>query len=464
MNTALSKKQKGVAFTGLCIIAFMAMLFMSGVGVYAYAVAAGFGSVAQVGMIFTLESVARTVMIPLSGKIGDKLGRKKLFLFAVGLYIIAYAIASFSVSFWMFTIARTITGFAWGLFLVNTMTIISDVFGQEEGPRYAGIAQAIVTVAMIAGSPLAGVFSTFNWRIEFYIGLPIMAIGFILCLIALPKIPKAEGDQAKMDVGGCIMTCIMLVPFSLAMNWGNTYGWTSPLVIALFVIAVIGLVALVLIERKAVSPLYPGKLLKNRYYLSIFMISFAYSFATGVLMYIPTFAQYVLQVNATLAGIMQLPGLIIATVLSAVLGNYVAKKGKYRGLVILWTVLTLITCIMVLFTSRVMAGGMMAAFVFLVIAQTPSGAGNGIQQVVPYTYPMKVLKPEDLAVGMSFMGLGGPLGSTIATGISGALMNGPGGMLSLFYVPIILAVVMLIFTFMFRDNPKGETVGKALTE
>jgi MFS family permease len=456
-EAGMAKGRKNVAFIGLCIVAFMAMFFMAGVGTYAYAVAAGFDAVAQVGIIFTLESVARTVTIPLSGKIGDKVGRKKLFVFSVALYIIAYAIAAFSTSFWVFTIARTITGFAWGLFVVNIMTIISDVFGQNEGPRYAGIAQAIVTIAMIAGAPVAGVFASFNWRAEFYVGLPIMLIGFLLCVFTLPKIPKAEGEHAKMDVGGCIATCVMLVPFSLAMNWANTYGWGSPLVIGLFIVTAIGLIILIPVERKAASPLYPGKLLTNKYYLSIFMISFAYSFASGVLIYVPTFAQYVLGTSATLAGIMQLPGLIIATVLSAVLGNAAAKHGRYRGMVLAWTVLALITGIMVLFTGKVMETGMMAAFVFLVIAQTPNGAANGIQQIVPYTYPMKVLKAEDLAVGMAFMGLGGPLGTTIATGISGALMNSSGGMLSLFYVPIFLAVVMVIFSLMFRDVKTTES-------
>lgn len=459
MSTTTAGGRKGLAFVGICIIAFMAMFLMSGVGTYAYTVAAAFDSVASVGMVFTLESVLRTVMIPLSGKIGDLLGRKKLFIFAVAVYIIAYLVASLATSFWMFTIARTITGFAWGLFVINAMTLVSDVFGQEEAPKYAGISQAITTVAMILGAPVAGIFCAFNWRVEFFVVLPIMAVGLIFCIIGLPRVPVNREGGGKMDVGGCVFTAIMLVPFSLAMNWGNTYGWGSPLVLALLAITVVGLICLLLVERKATSPLYPAKLLKNKYFLSVFMISFAYSFASGAGMYVPTFAQYVLGASSTVAGFITLPGLIVATILSAVLGRYASKAGKYRGMTWAWTLLTLVWAIALLFLGKVMLLGLGAALIYTIIITIPSSAVNGIQQIVPYTYPMKVLEPKDLAVGMAFMGLGGPLGTTISTGVCGALMNSSGGMISMFYtVPIILAVVMVIFTFMFRDIKQGETI------
>lgn len=107
-------------------------------------------------MIFTLESVARCVAIPISGKLSDKAGHRQLFLSALVLYIISYAVAAFAPSFWVFTIARTVSGFAWGLFVSNIFVLISDLFGQSDAPRYSGIAQALSTVAMILGSPVAG--------------------------------------------------------------------------------------------------------------------------------------------------------------------------------------------------------------------------------------------------------------------------------------------------------------------
>ncbi len=454
----ISAGRKSAAFIGLSIIAFMAMFLISGVGVWAYSVAATFNSVEQVGMIFTLESVVRTVMIPISGKIGEKMGRKKLVVFAVALYIIAYAVAAVSQNFWMFTISRTITGFAWGLFVINLITLVSDIYGQDQGPKYAGILQALTTVGMIISGPVEGAICAVNWRLLFAISLPIMVVALIICIIAVPKVEPGKGDGSKMDIGGCVFTCVMLIPFSLSMNWGNIYGWGSPLIIALFVVTAVGLVLLLFAEKKAVSPMYPAKLLKNKYYLSIIVLSFAYSFVNGSQMYAPTFAQYVLEINSTLTGFLTLPGLIFATIITAVLGGIAAKTGKYKGMTWFWTILTLASGILLLFVKPMVGVGAMSAYVFLMVAQTPLGAANGVQQIVPYTYPMKVLKPEELAVGMSFMGLAGPLGINLANGICGGMMNGSGGLMSLFYIPIVMSVVMIIFTIFFKDVKQGDTI------
>ncbi|MGN1157146.1 MAG: MFS transporter, partial [Agathobacter sp.] len=356
------------------------------------------------------------------------------------------------------TIARTITGFAWGLFLINLITLVSDIYGQDQGPKYAGILQAITTVGMIVSGPIEGAICAINWRLLFAISLPIMVFALILVIITVPKIKPGEGEGAKMDVGGAVFTCVMLVPFSLAMNWGNLYGWTSPLVVTLLVLTVVGLVVLLFVEKKAVAPMYPAKLLKNKYFLIVFIMSFAFSFANGSQMYAPTFAQYVLGINSTLTGFLTLPGLIIATILTAVLGNVAAKKSKYKGMVWLWTILTLISGIILCFVKPLMGMSAMTLYALIMVGQTPLGSANGVQQIVPYTYPMKVLKSEELAVGMSFMGLAGPLGINISNGICGGMMNGSGGLLSLFFVPIVLGVVMLILTFFFKDIKQGETL------
>ena len=114
MKTATNTK-KTLAYIGILIVNFMTMFLVASVGTYGYTVAGYFDSIASVGMIFTLESVARCVAIPISGKLSDKVGHRQLFLSALVVYIAAYAVAAFAPSFWVFTIARTVTGFAWGL-------------------------------------------------------------------------------------------------------------------------------------------------------------------------------------------------------------------------------------------------------------------------------------------------------------------------------------------------------------
>lgn len=450
--------RRSMAFIGIAIIGFISMYMISGVGVYGYTVAAEFGAIESVGLIFTLESVLRLATMAIGGKIGDKLGRKKVFIFAVALYIICYLLCGFATNFWMFLILRSITGLAWGLYMINIVVLISDVFGQDQGPKYAGLYQGVTTVAMIIGAALAGIICAFNWRFQFYIPMIIMMIGFILCIVGLPKVEKSA-EKIDMDGAGVFFTLLFFIPLSLALNWGNTYGWLSPLVLVLIVLAVIGIIGLLIAENRAVAPVLPFKLLKNKYFLSVFVISFVYSFVGGVSQYYPTFAQYVMGIDSVTTGFLTMPGLIIATILSIVFGRRAAKTSKYRGMTWAWVILTLISGIMLLFVGNFMVGTvMMSAYVYMMISLVPQGSANGIQQIVPYTYPMKVLKPELLGVGMAFMGIGGPIGTTLGSAAAGGLMNGAGGMMTLLYVPIVGAVIMLIFVFLFKDIEAGETI------
>lgn len=452
----ISKSKRTMAFIGILIVNFMTMFLICGVGVYGYAVAGYFDSVASVGMIFTLESVARCVAIPISGKLSDKVGHRQLFLGALVVYILSYAVAAAASSFWIFTIARTVSGFAWGLFVSNIFVLISDLFGQDDAPRYSGIAQGLSTVAMILGSPVAGLLCGINWRIQFFVSLPILAVGAVLCFLGLPNIPKPTGLQSRIDVGGCVATFIMLIPFSLAMNWGSSYGWTSPLLLGLIAVAVIGLVALILVERKAENPIYPAKLLGNKYYLAIFMVSLFYSLGNAANNYVPTYVQYVLGYNSTVAGFVTLPALIIATILSVVFGGLAAKNGRYKGMTIFWSLSAIVGG--VLYWAMTGSAVPLIGLVLVVLASLFYGMVNGVQQIVPYTYPMKVLKPQELAGGMAFMGAGGVLGNTIASGIYGAQLAGDPTMALLFKMPVLCAVVMLIFALLFKDIRSGETL------
>ena len=96
--------------------------------------------------------------------------------------------------------------------------------------------------------------------------------------------------------------------------------------------------------------------------------------------------------------------------------------------------------------------------VLVVLASLFYGMVNGVQQIVPYTYPMKVLKPEELAGGMAFMGTGGALGNTIASGVYGAQLAADPSMKILFMMPVLCAVVMLVFALIFKDIKAGETL------
>ena len=452
----MSSNKKMIGYLGIVIANFMAMFLISGIGILGYAVAGEYDAVLNVSMVFTLESAARCAIMPISGKLGEKIGRKKLFIFAMILYVVAYLIAATVPGFWVYVIARTVTGAAWGLWVTNSFVLMNDVFGNEDTTKLSGYAQSASTVAMMLAAPLAGIFcaTAIGWRLEYYICLPIMVVAIILSAIGIPNV-ETQKNQLPMDVGGSFFTCLFLIPFGLAMNWGPSLGWGNKTTVICLVLTVIGIIGLLISEKKAADPIYPVRVLKNKFYLSVFMVSLFFSIANSAFNYLPTYVQYFAGVDSVRAGFMTLPSLILAAILTTILGRYVAKSMKYRPLMLLWVIGTFIGSILLFMTGMPIVAGI--PFLWGVISILPIGGTNSCQQIVPYTYPINVLKPEEIAIGMSFMGVSGVFGNTVANGLMGAIINSS-GMVNCFKVPLFCAIIMLIFGFMFKDVKRGETL------
>lgn len=446
----MNKTKKWIGFIGLLIVNFIAMFLIAGVGVYSYTIAELFNNINSVGMIFTLECLARSISIPLGGKIGDKIGHKKLFLISLALYTIAYAGVAVSTSFWMFTIARMISGFAWGLFMMNGFVLISAIFGQDKAPKYSGYNQTLTTVAMIVAAPVTGVFCSFNWRIEFLIGIALLAIGFVMCAYGLPNIAPSAVKGSKVDAIGIVLATLFLTAFTLAMNFGGSLGWTSPLIIGALVAAAVFAVILLSVEKKAEDPIIPIKLFKNKYYVCIFMLCLIYCIGNGAASYAPTYAQYALGTDSVIAGLISVPGMIVATFLTTYFGNSAAKTGKYKKMVMVWGIGTLVAGViwlgLGLNVSTAVGFGILFAGCFAISCM------NSVNSIAPYTYPMTILEPQDLASGLAFMGLAGAFGSTVSGGLCTALMNSPFGLVSVFWLPFISAVIMMVFCLKFKDS------------
>lgn len=445
----MKNTKKFVGFFGLLLVNFIAMFLIAGVGVYSYTVAELFGSVSSVGMIFTLECMARGVSIPLGGKFGDKIGHKKLFLIALGLYIASYTVVSLSQSFWVFTIARMVSGFAWGLFMMNSFVLISAIFGQADAPKYSGYNQSLTTVAMIIAAPVTGIFCSFNWRIEFYAAIAILAIGFVMCAYGLPDIPPTTSKGTKLDVPGVILTAITLIAFTLAMNFGASMGWTSPLILKAFAVTIIGVILLMVFEKRSEDPVFPLKLLKNNHYLCILMLALIFAVISGTTSYAPTYAQYALGYSSFISGLITTPGLLVAVFLTAYFGSRVAKTKKYKSMVMIWAITTLVGSIILVLLGFVSSAT--AGLIVLFAGCFALSTMNSASQIAPYTYPMAVLEPRDLASGLAFVGLAGALGSSVSGSICGALMNSELGLVSVFYLPIICSVIMLVYAVRFKD-------------
>lgn len=262
-----------------------------------------------------------------------------------------------------------------------------------------------------------------------------------------------EKFRLQKNILGVISIAAALLPFSLAMNWGSSYDWTNPLILTLMAITLVGFFVLILAERNADDPVIPVKLFKKRFYVYILLLMFFYSVVNGAGNYAPTYAQEVLGTTSQIAGLINVPGMIVAVILTTIFGNYASKTGKYKRMVTIWAVGAMIGGVIWMLMGS--ASSASAGLVMMFAGAFPLAAVNSVNQIAPYTYPMTILQPQDLAAGLAFMGLAGALGSTIAGGICAALMNSAGGLALVFKVPVVCAVVMLVCAILFKDSKKA---------
>ncbi|MDR0642647.1 MAG: MFS transporter, partial [Treponema sp.] len=129
MNQEPVKPKKNPAFIiAMFLAAFSTMFIIASSGVYAAAAVAELDGMKYIGFIFTLESLARTLVIPVAGKLGGRYGRKPLYMISVTAYIAAALVCAISPRIEVFLAGRVLMGLTWGLFFSNMFVMINDVY------------------------------------------------------------------------------------------------------------------------------------------------------------------------------------------------------------------------------------------------------------------------------------------------------------------------------------------------
>ncbi len=436
-----------LGFFGLLLTAFVTYFIVAGSGVFVYQAAAGFANgLTLIGLAFTLESLARCLMLPVSAQLGDKFGRKKLFIVGMIGFIACIGLSAFPPSMELFVLFRALSGLCWGLFMATGIAMVSDIFGVEESPKRIGLYQSAVLLSLVIGSPLAGAIAdTLSWNMEFVIAIPLLVIALVLVIAFVPK--QEQFQSSPLDIAGIIALAVALIPFSLCMSWGgSSYAWTDPIIMGLLAIFAIGLVAFVIVERKAQAPIFPANLLSNRNFLMMLLMAFFFSLWQCTGNYVPTYMSMVLGTSATVAGSSGVLGMIVSVFGSAWIGNYVGKKGKFKGLLAVFAFLTALSGLLYLFVSPTCPW-----WLFYVVG-TIAGAANCLLQTVPNTYPHKALDAASVPTALALVQFAGAVANTVGSGVFGAVLNVSIDMV--FNVSIVLAIPMIICFIVFRDKAK----------
>lgn len=299
----------------------------------------------KLSWVATAYLLTAAVTTPLYGKLGDQFGRKKLFQFAIILFLAGSALCGLAQTMNQLVMFRALQGLGAGGLMSLSQAIVGDVVPPRQRGKYLGYFAGVFALSSVIGPLLGGFFTdNLSWRWVFYINLPIgiLALIAIATQLHLPKINKDH--KAKIDFGGAALLTISTASLILAATWGGvTHPWGSSIIISLIASSVISAILLIIWERKQPTSraMLPTHLFKN----DIFSVSTVLSLLSGIalfaaILFIPEYQQIVRGYSATKSGLYMLPlvvGMLVSMIAS---GQLIAKIGKYRIFPIVGTLVT----------------------------------------------------------------------------------------------------------------------------
>ena len=264
-------------------------------------------------------TLATAVLI--AGTLGDRLGRKRVFLFGVGLFTAASAACGAAPNPLVLNLSRGVQGVGGAIVIAVALAIISQEFhGKERGTAF-GAWGATIGAAVAIGPLVGGALTTwFGWRAIFYVNVP---IGIICILVGMRVLHESRNeDSGSFDVGGFITLTGGLFSLVLALLRGNDWGWGSGREVALFITAGVLLTAFVVIELRVEDPMLDLSLFRIPTFTGAQIVAFAISASIfSQFLYLTLYLQNVLGYSPIQAGLRFLPLSLISFVVAPIAGR-----------------------------------------------------------------------------------------------------------------------------------------------
>jgi EmrB/QacA subfamily drug resistance transporter len=277
------------------------------------------------GLQWTVNAYTLTLasLILLGGSLGDRFGRRRVFVFGVVWFALASLLCGLAPDVGTLVAARALQGVGGALLTPGSLALISASFHGPDRAAAIGAWSGLGGIAGAVGPFLGGWLVEWSWRLVFLVNLPLAAL---IVVVALRHVPESRDPDAApgLDVSGTVLAVVGLGALTYALTGLGEDG-ASPMLVMGLVVGVLALAAFVVVERRSRHPLVPPVLFTERVFSSANVVTLLVYGALGVV-----FLLLVLQLQ-TVAGFSPLAAGTALLPVTVVMLLFSARAGALAG-------------------------------------------------------------------------------------------------------------------------------------
>ncbi|RJF81091.1 MFS transporter [Azospirillum cavernae] len=410
----------GMVLTGLSLAILLSQLGTNIINValptLVNALGVEFGSVQWVVVSYLLVVTALIVGV---GRFGDQLGKKRLYLWGLVIFMAASALCALSNTLPMLIVGRAMQGLGGAILMALSFAFVGEIFPKERAGFAMGVLSTMVSFGIALGPSLGSlVLAAFGWQAVFWVNLPFGLLAFLLVSRYLPNAvdaPKHPLPAARFDWLGTILLAFTLGAYSLAMTFSGKQGFAAPIVLQLGLGAVVGLALFLAVQIKARAPLLKLAMFGNALLsTSMVMSVLVYAVMMATLVLGPFFLAKALGLDTRMVGLVMTVGPLAAAIMGVPAGAAADRIGAKLAMVAGLAVFTVGAFVM----SWVSLSGGVAIYIVAILLIS---VGLAFFQTPNNTAVMADARPEQRGLVSGLLALARNLGLITGASLMGAL-------------------------------------------
>jgi len=377
-------------------------------------------SIEQLQWFVNAYTLSFATFMLLAVALGDRLGRRNVFLAGIALFTVASALCALAVEPWMLIAARAVQGVGAAALMPLSLTLLVGSVSAKFRPLAIGIWGGISGLGVALGPLIGGaVIQGWNWDAIFWLNVPVGILSIPLVLIALPN---SFGARLRADVVGVVLAGGGVLGIVYGIVRGNDAGWGSFEVVGSLVAGVLLVAAFILWERRVPNPLLPLRLFRDRSFTVANVVGLTFSFGIfGSVFILIQYLQIVGGATPLEAGVMTMPW-TLAPMVIAPLAGLIAPRVGTRTLIVAGLLLqaTGVAWLALVMSTTLDYPQLVPAFIF-------AGVGMGLVFAPSSTAVLANMSPDDNAKASGTNSTLREIGVALGIAVLTAVFVGAGG-------------------------------------